>query len=224
MPTVCNMHGTLELLVKVELPETYSVKMLVTRSCWMHFKILSKIEEIPREFHVMDSSIIFTRWLARICSCSASIVSTQHASARLRLGQKPSFEMASKISLAEKKFWETTELLEKLDPESTLALAQCHKKIPVILQGQLICNQVIRRASWDLWSAEFGEMSRGYSGADEEPWRYSETSLWAGIRDIPFKRANFCRWPAQVTQRATASPSRVLCFQMRCRVPSAHLT
>ena len=75
------------------------------------------------------------------------IVSTQHASARLRLGQKPSFEMASKISLAEKKFWETTELLEKLDPESTLALAQCHKKIPLIPQGQLIWNQVIRRAS-----------------------------------------------------------------------------
>ena len=51
------------------------------------------------------------------------------------------------MSEVEEIFWETPELVEKLlsllDPESTLALAQCHKKIPGILQGQLIWNQLI---------------------------------------------------------------------------------
>ena len=60
--------------------------------------------------------------------------------------------------------WETPELVEKLlpflDPESTLNLAQCHEKIPGILQGQLMWNQLIRRAC--PFSAEnFGwELSR----------------------------------------------------------------
>ena len=74
---------------------------------------------------------------------SAFTVSYQH------LFRTPS-EMASKLCEAEKKFWETTELVEKLlpllDPESTLNLARCHEKIPGILQGSLKWNQFIRRA------------------------------------------------------------------------------
>ena len=58
--------------------------------------------------------------------------------------------MASTMSEAEKIFWETPELLEKLlpflDPESTLTLVQCHKKILRILEGPYIWNQLIRRA------------------------------------------------------------------------------
>ena len=58
--------------------------------------------------------------------------------------------MDSKLSSAEKKVWETPELVEKLlpflDPESTLALAQCQETVPSILQGTLLWNQFIRRA------------------------------------------------------------------------------
>ena len=58
--------------------------------------------------------------------------------------------MASTMSEAEKIFWETPELLEKLlpflDPESTLTLVQCHKKILRILEGPYMWNQLIRRA------------------------------------------------------------------------------
>ena len=59
--------------------------------------------------------------------------------------------MASKLSEAEKKFWLTRELVEKLlpflDPESTLNLAQSREEVPGILQAPLIWNQFIRRAS-----------------------------------------------------------------------------
>ena len=56
--------------------------------------------------------------------------------------------MASKMSEVEKIFWETLELVEKLlpflDPESTLTLVMCNKKI--LLEGSFIWNQFIRRA------------------------------------------------------------------------------
>ena len=53
-------------------------------------------------------------------------------------------------AMAREKFWETPELVEKLlpflDPDSTLTLARCYKKVPGILQGTCIWNQFIRRA------------------------------------------------------------------------------
>ena len=66
--------------------------------------------------------------------------------------------MAFSLYEAVKKFWETPELVEKLLPfldlESTLSLAQCHKKIPRIFEGPCMWNQFIRRAcpftdEWD---------------------------------------------------------------------------
>ena len=58
--------------------------------------------------------------------------------------------MASKVSVAGKKFWKTPELVEKLLPfldlKSTLTLAQCQKKILRILEGSCIWNQFIKRA------------------------------------------------------------------------------
>ena len=58
--------------------------------------------------------------------------------------------MASKMSEVVKIFWETPELVEKLlpflDPESTLTLVMCNKKILRILEGSFIWNQFIRRA------------------------------------------------------------------------------
>ena len=98
----------------------------------------------------MASSI---SWLAKFCSHFADCsFSCQHSAPQcsLKFGKETAFNMALKLSDVEKKFWETPELVEKLlpflDPESTLALAQCHKKIPRILEGPCMWNQFIRRA------------------------------------------------------------------------------
>ena len=72
------------------------------------------------------------------------------ASVHSKLEKTSSFEMASEMLEAEKKVWETPEVVEELlpflDPESTLNLAQCQENVPGILQGSLLWNQFIRRA------------------------------------------------------------------------------
>ena len=74
----------------------------------------------------------------------------QLASAPSKLERTTSFEMSSKLSEAEKKFWKTPEVVEKLlpflDPESTLNLARSTDKVPGILQGPHVWNLFISPA------------------------------------------------------------------------------
>ena len=104
-----------------------------------------------------DCKVIFTGWLAgstiHLLFSADCCFCCQHSAFQcfLMFGEENFFcEMTSKQSEAERIIWETPELVERfvpfLDPESTLALAQCHKNLPGILQGHLIWNQLIRRA------------------------------------------------------------------------------
>ena len=88
---------------------------------------------------------------ARTCLCTASALICAAA-----FTNRPADSAVGKESLirmsdeAQKKFWETPELLEKLlhflDPESTYHLAQAHDLTKTVLQGQFIWNQFIRRS------------------------------------------------------------------------------
>ena len=108
----------------------------VSQDCYVEF---SEFEQLAKEG--LDSSLL----------TDSFTVSTRLAIAHSKLPETASFDMATQISEAEKKFWETRELVEMLlpflDPESTLNLAQNQDKVPGVLQGPLIWYQFIRRAS-----------------------------------------------------------------------------
>ena len=81
------------------------------------------------------------------CFCSDMRSCIHQSAGRQCSGQGKFIKMSDE---AQKKFWETPELLENLlhflDPESTYQLAQAHDLTKTVLQGQFIWNQFIRQS------------------------------------------------------------------------------
>ena len=78
-------------------------------------------------------------------TCAAAAFTTWLADSAV--GKETLIKMSDE---AQKKFWETPELLEQLlhllDPESTYRLAQAHDLTKTVLQGKFIWNKFIRRS------------------------------------------------------------------------------